>query len=82
MYTTVNDGGGGNSGCNSYGKSDGNSGYVKLLFIYIIVSKSNHIIIDRLNPDKTAETINALLLVDLIIIIFPYIYIFIAQCIP
>ena len=78
----MSDGGGGNSGCSSYGKSDDNSDVMLSYCLYtVLLAKSNHIIIDRFNPDETAETINALLPVDLIIIMSPYIYIFIAQCI-
>ena len=69
------DGGGGNSACNSYGKSDDNSDVMLSYCLYtLLLAKSNHIIIDRFNPDETAETINALLPVDLIIIMFLYIY--------
>ena len=73
----MSDGGGGNSGCNSYGKSDDNSDVMQSYCLYtLLFAKPNHIIIDRFIPDETAETINALLPVDLIIIMFPYIYIY------
>ena len=65
----------GNSGFNSYGKRDGNSDIMLSYCLYtLLLAKSNHIIIDRCNSDETAETINVFLLVDLINIIFPYIY--------